>query len=297
MTGTKKLPLLLIGKSKKPRCFKGVNTLPVEYQSNRKAWMTRQIFTEWLQKVDKKMKNEKTKILLFVDNCTAHTNLPEFNNVKLVLLPANTTSQLQPLDQGIIHAFKRHYRTQVVKHALKCIEENSNQDINVLHAMRFARKAWFAITDVTIKNCFKKAGFWNEEGYGPEESLVETVPSNEEWNTLVADETNVITFEDFVRVDDNMPIAEELTDDDIIANCNNNFDDDDCEEVENSTIAEVSIPKQQEVLSALETIHRFFEFSTNINESVFDKIYELEHHVKNCTTKKQTVITDFFPKA
>ena len=37
MNGTDKLPVLVIGKSAKPRCFKNVATLPVQYEFNRKA--------------------------------------------------------------------------------------------------------------------------------------------------------------------------------------------------------------------------------------------------------------------
>ena len=42
MTGRDKAKLLVIGKSKKPRCFKhvDVNTLPVIYLANHNAWMT-----------------------------------------------------------------------------------------------------------------------------------------------------------------------------------------------------------------------------------------------------------------
>jgi hypothetical protein len=38
--GSQRLPLLVIGKSAKPRCFKNVKKLPVEYTANKKAWMT-----------------------------------------------------------------------------------------------------------------------------------------------------------------------------------------------------------------------------------------------------------------
>ena len=40
MTGTDKLKPLVIGESKKPRCFKGVKSLEVDYEANTKAWMT-----------------------------------------------------------------------------------------------------------------------------------------------------------------------------------------------------------------------------------------------------------------
>lgn len=92
MSGTDKLLLLIIGKSKRPRCFKGVKTLPVDYANNTKAWMTKILFKDWLKKVDKQMKINRKKNLLFIDNCAAHTDLPTLANVKVMFLPANTTS-------------------------------------------------------------------------------------------------------------------------------------------------------------------------------------------------------------
>lgn len=61
------------------------------------------------------MKINRKKILLFIDNCAAHTDLPALANVKVMFLPANITSKLQPLDQGIIHTFKRFYRREVLR--------------------------------------------------------------------------------------------------------------------------------------------------------------------------------------
>lgn len=48
-TGTVKLPLQLIGKAKKPCCFKHVNMelLPVQYHGQSNAWMSCEIFSEW----------------------------------------------------------------------------------------------------------------------------------------------------------------------------------------------------------------------------------------------------------
>lgn len=44
--------LLVIGKSKKPRCFQQIPLpkLPVEYHANKNAWKTLSNFIEWLQR-------------------------------------------------------------------------------------------------------------------------------------------------------------------------------------------------------------------------------------------------------
>jgi hypothetical protein len=54
MSGTEKLKLFLIDKSKKPRGFKQVKSLPLNYHGNKKSWITSEIFNLWLMKLDKK---------------------------------------------------------------------------------------------------------------------------------------------------------------------------------------------------------------------------------------------------
>ena len=112
MTGTDKRKLLIIGKSEKPRCLKNINIpqLGVTYRWNKKAWMLGNLFNEWLRQFDLSMHAAYRKILLFLDNCSAHqvTYIPK--NIQVYFLPPNTTSSLQPMDQGIIRNLKCHYR-------------------------------------------------------------------------------------------------------------------------------------------------------------------------------------------
>ena len=51
-SGDIKLPLVLIGKSKNPRCFKHINCdeLPVVYYNQSNAWMNIEIFTDWFHR-------------------------------------------------------------------------------------------------------------------------------------------------------------------------------------------------------------------------------------------------------
>jgi len=46
--------------------------------------------------------------------------------------------------------------------------------------MRFARKAWFSVTESTIKNCFTKAGFRIEDEAEPTLAEDEIRPSNDD---------------------------------------------------------------------------------------------------------------------
>lgn len=102
----------VLGKSNKPRCFKHLNVkaLPVTWRSNRSSWMTASLFDEWLSNLNKIMMKQKRKILLFIDHAPCHNADIEYSNVCVKFFPPNTTSKLQPLDQGIIKNFKCHYR-------------------------------------------------------------------------------------------------------------------------------------------------------------------------------------------
>jgi hypothetical protein len=95
-----KLPPLMIGKAATPRCFRGHVNLPICYMNNKKAWMTAKIWAQWLDRMNTRMIGENRNILLFVDNCAAHPDVST-SNIKVVFLPPNTTSHLQPCDAGM----------------------------------------------------------------------------------------------------------------------------------------------------------------------------------------------------
>ena len=84
LTGTDKCKLLVIGKSLRPR-FKNVNVdnLPVTYRANKKAWMTSQIFTEWLAAWSLYLAKVNLKIFFLGANCTAHPHVSTLKNIPL----------------------------------------------------------------------------------------------------------------------------------------------------------------------------------------------------------------------
>lgn len=96
--------------------------LPVRWYENKKAWMNSVIFNDWLKHVNKQMKYQGRKNLLFIDNESSHEVL-ELSNVEVKFLPANTTFTLQPLDHGIIRALKTRYRKFLLRHIACKINE------------------------------------------------------------------------------------------------------------------------------------------------------------------------------
>jgi hypothetical protein len=167
--GTDNLPLLVIGKSKEPRDLKNFNfvTNEIKYVNQAHAWMTKEIFKNWLLGVNQKMAADERHILLLMDNVSSHyvTGEVALSHVTVFFLPPNTSSHLQPLDQGIIASFKAHYRKHFLQHVLHQdrIHQHKLSVDKLLPrmncALEMASKSWRDVLPSTIKNCWRHAGF------------------------------------------------------------------------------------------------------------------------------------------
>nr|XP_022300624.1 tigger transposable element-derived protein 4-like [Crassostrea virginica] len=187
MDGSDKLPFLVIGKASNPRC----KSLPVQYYAHKKAWMTSEIFISWIPG------------LLFV--------------VKLVFLPPNTTSQTQPMDQGIIQNLKVHYRKRVLLRYITDIDQSKAPHVSILDAIHMLSQAWNCVTPQTINNCYRHDGFSTD-------NAAATLNDDEDFDVeddipLSRLREHALTPEvltEFTRLDDEIQTSAELTDDDIL---------------------------------------------------------------------------------
>ena len=66
---------------------------------------------------------------MILDNASGHPEPSDFNtkSVKMVYLPPNTMSLIQPLDQGVIRTFKAHYTWYSMERIVNVMEENPDR--------------------------------------------------------------------------------------------------------------------------------------------------------------------------
>ncbi|VDP01602.1 unnamed protein product [Heligmosomoides polygyrus] len=157
MSGTETVPLLVIGKSRSPRCFKNAS-VPVDYEANHKAWMTAEIFERWIKMWDRRLGKENRKILLFVDNCPAHPKVT-LTNIALRFFLPNATAEVQPMDQGIMQNLKIHYRRLFLRRRIASIDSSVEFSFDFLNPINLLDQAWSEVKPETLKNCFRKASF------------------------------------------------------------------------------------------------------------------------------------------
>ena len=127
---------MLVYRAENPRALKGKikSMFPVFLRSNKKAWVTAKVFEDWFEnsfihevKGYLAKKNLAFKVLLILDNAPGHpSSLTECHpNVKVIFLPPNTTSLLQPMDQGVIATFKSYYTRRSFAHILSMMKRDS----------------------------------------------------------------------------------------------------------------------------------------------------------------------------
>ena len=160
---------LVIGKAERPRCFRNldIKTLPVTWRNNKKAWMTSKLFTSWLADFNRQMRLQSRHVLLFLDNAPSHPKDQTYSNVKLHFFPANTTSKLQPLDQGIIKCMKSHYLKRLLRKVISKVDQLEEaceiaKSVTVYDACLWIAQAQNCISEDTVRKCFGRCGFLSD---------------------------------------------------------------------------------------------------------------------------------------
>ena len=125
----KKVPLAVVGKSKKPHCFNLCDgNPPFPYINQANAWLDKPITQWWINCVfwtHHMSVNGYVNSVLLLENCSAQTDmnpaqLPD--RFTVVYLPPNMTSNHQPADMGMIASLKVGYKTTLLRNLLSVFD-------------------------------------------------------------------------------------------------------------------------------------------------------------------------------
>ncbi|KFD45574.1 hypothetical protein M513_13552 [Trichuris suis] len=145
-TGTHRLPLFLIGKSKRPRAIRQAKKLPVKDFQNSIG--------------------KSGKVLLLIGNAPAHPAPAQLNSihedVTVHFLLPNVIPLIQSMDEGVIRSLKVHYRRRLLEQLL-CSDNlaaKSAPDFYKIVDLRdccyLAAESWEAIKQSTLRNAWNK---------------------------------------------------------------------------------------------------------------------------------------------
>ncbi len=159
MKGTEKLNPIVIRQSSRAAMFQK-REITSYHVWEQQYFLDEKWHLFWvLKKLNKDMLSQNRKIGF-------RTNVPHIkswlSDIKLIILPSNTTSVLQPMDMGVIHAIKCLYRVKEARKLLVLIETKPNptpKGFDLFDALKMFKQPWDKISVETVKNCFVKSGF------------------------------------------------------------------------------------------------------------------------------------------
>ena len=124
--------------------------------------MTGEILDTVLTKLNHRLNARYQSILLLMDNAGCHP--PEYkekySSIKVLFLPPNATSKVQPIDLGIIQNFKVCYQHLLLHYVLVKTDSCSsasdvvNSDVDLLIAIRCMACPWDEVKPDTISKWF-----------------------------------------------------------------------------------------------------------------------------------------------
>ncbi|XP_026953168.1 tigger transposable element-derived protein 1-like [Sagmatias obliquidens] len=176
--GDFKLKPLLVYPSENPRALRGCSkaSLPVVWRSNRNDWLTPSIFQEWFTgcfcpAVESYCASHGLphRALLLLDSAPCHpVHLGGLSaHVRVEFLPKNTSALIQPMNQGVIAAFKAHYLRRTLS---QLVQETAGTDrpsvrefwrsYTVMTAVDNIAKAWAELQPATMNSAWRK--LWPE---------------------------------------------------------------------------------------------------------------------------------------
>lgn len=215
LSGTEKLPILVIGKFSENQNFRKVKSLPAKYQSEANAWMTTKVFEDYLLVLDKKFEMENRNVLVVIETNSAHstTLVSKLTNIHLIFQQPNS---LSPLRYGIVKNVKHFYRKEIVGKEVNAFDViGSSERMDVLEAMTLLAESWEKVTEEVIVSSFIKAGWVQDSDEVSDFEDVEIEMGAFFQASLRMLNLDINSYLNYLTLDDLVATTKVLTDDDI----------------------------------------------------------------------------------
>ena len=232
--------------------------------------MTRDIFCKIMHQIETKNRSANRKQLILLDNYSAHTSFEntydgEKTFTKVLFLPKNCTSKIQPCDQGVIRSIKAHYRGPLNR-VLLATEVNG---VSLYMALCMVRAAWtIDVKEDVIRNAWVHTGLLA----GPVEET--QIGANvDDDGRLLQEDANLAEIEDneaivmeYLEVDNDRILDEQMQE---------------TEENDDDTESPIPPPSTAQCFTMLQSVKARFMASTGeIPDSLLqveDKLMRLPH--------------------
>ena len=237
-----------------------------------------------------------------MDNAKCHNseNINNLSNVKVHFLPPNTTSHLQPLDQGIIYSLKAQYRKLLCQNRIQAYEFYEEDDpipppIDILDSINLIAKAWEKVTKKTIIDSWAKAGILSDDNnfdISDDDDDIEE-DNIEELQSLInkLPITDPLNMEEYINIDDELIVEEELSLEEIVNIVRGQAA---AEEVE---VEEDEIIISSDALNSIEKLIKYVQQNDlNINNLDMQSLLNLKKKIisDNRKRQRQSRLDDFF---
>lgn len=310
--GNNKLPLMVIGKSAKPRAFKhvNINSLPVYYRSQKKAWMNGMLFKEWFTNqfvpcVTKfNLENDlPNRALLLLDNAPSHPDVSELTvgEIKAHFMPPNVTAILQPMDQGILQNIKLGYKKQFLRSLIEDDDssltiQDKIKKVNLKNVIYWSAESWESVSEQTIRKSWNK--IW------PTLTYEETVQENNDTQHVINLLQNIPGCEDACEEDINEWATADgyshgdLTDEEIVMAVSQQAPEENETNNDYDAVHDDNLVSHEDATAAFELATRYIEqqHDSTPADVMFIRRWRNIASSNRLTKLRQKTINDFFQR-
>ena len=217
--------------------------------------------------------------MLLIDNCSAHPQelKTRDGSVTCTFLPANTTSLIQPMDQGVLQAMKNRYKRKLLQKVICDQDLDPTQNIKEIVKQHTVKDALYMLADAWEEghadSIFKVYGKLQIHPVRP--SVSEPEPENISTEPIM-DVLNQVAnreglsssdVEDWLNVENELPTSPQLSDEQILESVvgQSSFEDESSNEEEEEEGQDEKIVSNSEAVECFKKCLSWMERQSNVD--------------------------------